>query len=166
MTCDSEIRVLLNPKISTLNPFCICCSFAEGTPADDIIMTCGSEIGALLVDGLGDGILIACPSQDLSFLRNMSFNILQGARMRNTKTGVSRRGAQQYAVSNPSDIWQQLWISNFCLPVEVCTISWQDSHSTTTISCCVVLSILPWYLHKPCRIESFRASSAFWLFAY
>lgn len=51
-------------------------------------MTCGSEIGALLVDGLGDGILIACPSQDVGFLRNMSFNILQGARMRNTKTGV------------------------------------------------------------------------------
>lgn len=50
-------------------------------------MTCGSEIGALLVDGLGDGILIACPSQDVGFLRNMSFNILQGARMRNTKTG-------------------------------------------------------------------------------
>lgn len=69
-------------------------------------MTCGSEIGALLVDGLGDGILIACPSQDLGFLRNMSFNILQGARMRNTKTGVSRCGAPQYAVSNASDIWQ------------------------------------------------------------
>lgn len=61
-------------------------SFPEGTPADDIIMTCGSEIGALLVDGLGDGVLIACPSQDVGFLRNMSFNILQGARMRNTKT--------------------------------------------------------------------------------
>ena len=59
----------------------------EGTSSDDIIMSTGSEVGALLVDGLGDGIAVACPSQDLSFLRNMSFGVLQGSRMRNTKTG-------------------------------------------------------------------------------
>ncbi len=50
-------------------------------------MQTGSEVGALLVDGLGDGIAVACPSQDLNFLRNMSFGVLQGSRMRNTKTG-------------------------------------------------------------------------------
>ncbi len=50
-------------------------------------MQTGSEVGALLVDGLGDGIAVSCPSQDLNFLRNMSFGVLQGSRMRNTKTG-------------------------------------------------------------------------------
>ena len=50
-------------------------------------MQTGSEVGALLVDGLGDGVAVSCPSQDLNFLRNMSFGVLQGSRMRNTKTG-------------------------------------------------------------------------------
>ena len=50
-------------------------------------MQTGCEGGALLVDGLGDGIAVSCPSQDLNFLRNMSFGVLQGSRMRNTKTG-------------------------------------------------------------------------------
>ncbi|GER34822.1 4-hydroxy-3-methylbut-2-en-1-yl diphosphatesynthase [Striga asiatica] len=42
--------------------------------------------GALLVDGLGDGILLDSPDQDFEILRNTSFNLLQGCRMRNTKT--------------------------------------------------------------------------------
>jgi (E)-4-hydroxy-3-methylbut-2-enyl-diphosphate synthase len=53
-------------------------------------MTAGTEIGALLVDGLGDGVLIECNTQDLNALRNLSFNLLQGSRMRNTKTGDNR----------------------------------------------------------------------------
>lgn len=68
-----------------------CCSFPEGTSGDDIIMNTGSEVGALLVDGLGDGVAVACPSQELFFLRNMSFGVLQGSRMRNTKTGAPIR---------------------------------------------------------------------------
>ena len=51
-------------------------------------MTAGTEIGALLVDGYGDGVLIECNTQDLNTLRQLSFNLLQGSRMRNTKTGV------------------------------------------------------------------------------
>ncbi|MFS7957092.1 putative (E)-4-hydroxy-3-methylbut-2-enyl-diphosphate synthase (ferredoxin) [Helianthus anomalus] len=42
--------------------------------------------GMRLVDGLGDGILSEAPDQDFEFLRNTSFNLLQGCRMRNTKT--------------------------------------------------------------------------------
>ena len=57
-----------------------------GTKRDDIIITTGTEVGALLCDGLGDGVLVECPSEDLDFLRNMSFGLLQGSRMRNTKT--------------------------------------------------------------------------------
>lgn len=60
--------------------------FAAGLTRDEIVLTCGSEIGALLVDGLGDGVLLDCPTEDLDFIRTMSFGLLQGSRMRNTKT--------------------------------------------------------------------------------
>ena len=57
----------------------------SGTPSkDEIVITTGTEIGALLVDGLGDGVLIEAPelpSEELDFLRNMSFGLLQ-ARLR------------------------------------------------------------------------------------
>lgn len=91
MTSQKDCH-LLAQKVSltqTLaHKYCVLCSFPEGTSGDDIIMQTGSEVGALLVDGLGDGVAVACPSQDLNFLRNMSFGVLQGSRMRNTKTGT------------------------------------------------------------------------------
>jgi (E)-4-hydroxy-3-methylbut-2-enyl-diphosphate synthase len=61
-------------------------SFVDNASQDEIIMTAGTEIGALLVDGYGDGVLIECNTQDLNTLRQLSFNLLQGSRMRNTKT--------------------------------------------------------------------------------
>ncbi|CAK0779583.1 hypothetical protein CVIRNUC_004810 [Coccomyxa viridis] len=60
--------------------------FQSGASRDEQILTSGTEIGALLVDGLGDGVLIECRSEDLEVLRLMSFGLLQGSRMRNTKT--------------------------------------------------------------------------------
>ena len=42
--------------------------------------------GALLVDGLGDGVMLESPDKEVNFLRNTSFGMLQGSRMRNTKT--------------------------------------------------------------------------------
>lgn len=60
--------------------------FSEGTDRDDLVIAAGSNAGALLVDGLGDGILLEASDQDFDFLRNTSFNLLQGCRMRNTKT--------------------------------------------------------------------------------
>lgn len=53
---------------------------------DDLVIGAGANVGALLVDGLGDGLLLEAPEQDFDFLRNTSFNLLQGCRMRNTKT--------------------------------------------------------------------------------
>lgn len=53
---------------------------------DDLVIGAGTNAGALLVDGLGDGLLLEAPEQDFDFLRNTSFNLLQGCRMRNTKT--------------------------------------------------------------------------------
>lgn len=48
-----------------------------GASRDEIILTAGTEIGALLVDGLGDGVALDCPSEDLEFLRTTSFGLLQ-----------------------------------------------------------------------------------------
>lgn len=50
------------------------------------MITTGTEIGGLLCDGLGDGVLVECLSEELNFLRTVSFGLLQGSRMRNTKT--------------------------------------------------------------------------------
>ncbi|KAJ8616003.1 hypothetical protein MRB53_035375 [Persea americana] len=60
--------------------------FPEGIHRDDLVIGAGSNVGALLVDGLGDGLFLEAPDQDFDFLRNTSFNLLQGCRMRNTKT--------------------------------------------------------------------------------
>ncbi|KAL1544142.1 4-hydroxy-3-methylbut-2-en-1-yl diphosphate synthase (ferredoxin), chloroplastic-like [Salvia divinorum] len=53
---------------------------------DDLVIGAGTKAGSLLVDGLGDGILLEAADQDFDFLRNTSFKLLQGCRMRNTKT--------------------------------------------------------------------------------
>ncbi|XP_047317223.1 4-hydroxy-3-methylbut-2-en-1-yl diphosphate synthase (ferredoxin), chloroplastic [Impatiens glandulifera] len=60
--------------------------FPSGIHKDDLVIGAGSNAGALLVDGLGDGVLLEAPDQDFDFIRNTSFNLLQGCRMRNTKT--------------------------------------------------------------------------------
>jgi (E)-4-hydroxy-3-methylbut-2-enyl-diphosphate synthase len=60
--------------------------FPSKTERDDLVIKAGSEAGALLVDGLGDGILLEADDQDFEFLRTTSFGMLQGCRMRNTKT--------------------------------------------------------------------------------
>lgn len=44
---------------------------------DEIVITTGSEIGGLLCDGLGDGVLLDVPSEDVSFVRTTSFGLLQ-----------------------------------------------------------------------------------------
>ncbi|KAK4709320.1 hypothetical protein R3W88_030245 [Solanum pinnatisectum] len=60
--------------------------FPSNTHRDDLVIGAGTNAGALLVDGLGDGLLLEAPDKDFDFLRNTSFNLLQGCRMRNTKT--------------------------------------------------------------------------------
>eukprot|EP00271_Cylindrocystis_brebissonii_P010368 TRINITY_DN26543_c0_g1_i1.p1 TRINITY_DN26543_c0_g1~~TRINITY_DN26543_c0_g1_i1.p1 ORF type:complete len:762 (+),score=157.02 TRINITY_DN26543_c0_g1_i1:234-2519(+) len=60
--------------------------FPEDAHKDDVVIRSGSEAGALLVDGLGDGVMLEAPGLDFDFLRNSSFGMLQGCRMRNTKT--------------------------------------------------------------------------------
>jgi (E)-4-hydroxy-3-methylbut-2-enyl-diphosphate synthase len=61
-------------------------AFADGSSRDEIIVNAGSQVGALMVDGLGDGLAVECATEDLDFLRTTSFGLLQGCRMRNIKT--------------------------------------------------------------------------------
>lgn len=66
-----QIPVLLNFKYD--------CSL------DDLIIHAGTECGALLSDGLGEGLYLEGP-YEVDVLRTLSFNILQAARMRTSKT--------------------------------------------------------------------------------
>lgn len=60
-------------------------NFSYTCSKDDLIIRAAAEFGALFSDGLGDGIWIEGP-YEIDFLRNLSFNILQAARMRTSKT--------------------------------------------------------------------------------
>lgn len=52
---------------------------------EDIIIQASAELGSLLCDGLGEGIWLECPGK-INFIKNLSFAILQAARMRTIKT--------------------------------------------------------------------------------
>jgi (E)-4-hydroxy-3-methylbut-2-enyl-diphosphate synthase len=60
--------------------------YPKGAERDEIVIATGSRVGGLLVDGLGDGVMIEAEGADLDFLRTTSFGLLQGCRMRNIKT--------------------------------------------------------------------------------
>lgn len=57
--------------------------------SDELALQLGTKVGSLLTDGNGDGILIEQTGEmnfSVDFLRRTSFSLLQGSRMRNTKT--------------------------------------------------------------------------------
>lgn len=60
-------------------------NFHYNCSQEDLVIRSAAEFGALFCDGLGDGIRIDAP-YDIDFLCNLSFNILQAARMRTSKT--------------------------------------------------------------------------------
>lgn len=60
-------------------------NYAYPLSQEDLVIQASAESGALLCDGLGDGLCIESP-HPVNFLRNFSFNILQAARMRTFKT--------------------------------------------------------------------------------
>ena len=77
LLADNEITL---PVVHSLN-----LNIADANK-DQLILRAGSEAGALLVDGLGDGIMLSASGFDLGLLRTTSFNLLQGSRMRSVKT--------------------------------------------------------------------------------
>lgn len=60
-------------------------NFSYTCSQEDLIIQTAAEFGSLFCDGLGDGIWIEGP-YEIDFLRKLSFNILQAARMRTSKT--------------------------------------------------------------------------------
>jgi (E)-4-hydroxy-3-methylbut-2-enyl-diphosphate synthase len=58
--------------------------------SNELALQLGTTVGSLLADGCGDGVLVEqVGSKDqfgVDFLRRTSFSLLQGSRMRNTKT--------------------------------------------------------------------------------
>ncbi len=60
-------------------------NFSYDCSKEDLIIRSAAECGSLFCDGLGDGLCLEGP-YDPAFLRNLSFNILQSARMRMIKT--------------------------------------------------------------------------------
>ncbi|MBS3903932.1 MAG: (E)-4-hydroxy-3-methylbut-2-enyl-diphosphate synthase [Simkania sp.] len=60
-------------------------AFDYALDAEDTVIHAAAECGALLADGLGEGLALTT-SLSLSATRSLSFNILQGVRMRASKT--------------------------------------------------------------------------------
>lgn len=60
-------------------------SFRYACSKEDLVIQAAAEYGALFCDGLGEGLWIDAP-HEIEFLRQLSFNILQAARMRTSKT--------------------------------------------------------------------------------
>jgi len=57
--------------------------------SNELALELGTKVGSLLTDGNGDGILIEQVGEtnfSVDYLRNTGFSLLQGCRMRNTKT--------------------------------------------------------------------------------
>ncbi|MBI2743221.1 MAG: (E)-4-hydroxy-3-methylbut-2-enyl-diphosphate synthase [Chlamydiales bacterium] len=59
--------------------------FSYDCDPHDLVIHAPAECGALLADGLGEGIVLDTPHES-SFIRGLSFNILQAVRMRTSKT--------------------------------------------------------------------------------
>jgi (E)-4-hydroxy-3-methylbut-2-enyl-diphosphate synthase len=60
-------------------------NFRYDCSQEDLVIRAAAEYGSLFCDGLGDGIWLEGPYEP-AFLRTLSFNILQSARMRIVKT--------------------------------------------------------------------------------
>ena len=61
----------------------------SASDSNNLALELGTRVGSLLTDGNGDGILIEQVGDtnfSVDFLRNTGFSLLQGCRMRNTKT--------------------------------------------------------------------------------
>ncbi len=58
--------------------------------SNELALQMGTRVGSLLTDGLGDGVMVEQVGDSdgftLDFLRKTSFSLLQGCRMRSTKT--------------------------------------------------------------------------------
>ncbi|MVM32731.1 (E)-4-hydroxy-3-methylbut-2-enyl-diphosphate synthase [Spirosoma sp. HMF4905] len=78
---------LINQRLTT--PVVVQRTYAN-IPTEDVPLYAATDVGGLLIDGLGDGIMLSASGQPeastLKSLNSLSFGILQAARTRITKT--------------------------------------------------------------------------------
>ena len=91
-------------------------TFPDGTDRDEIIIASGAQVGAMMVDGLGDGLVIECVTEDLEFVRNTSFGLLQGCRMRNIKTEYVSCPSCGRTLFDLQDVTEQIRVKTGHLP--------------------------------------------------
>jgi (E)-4-hydroxy-3-methylbut-2-enyl-diphosphate synthase len=60
-------------------------SYSSSQSWEDLVIQASAELGSLLADGLGEGVAIRS-SADIDATRQLSFNLLQAARLRTSKT--------------------------------------------------------------------------------
>lgn len=58
----------------------------DGQDEDDLVVRASADFGSIFLDGMGEGILWDAEQMDSDSLREASFNLLQAARMRVSKT--------------------------------------------------------------------------------
>ena len=84
----AEMRSFFIHNIKINNPFILSQSY-EMLYSDKLIIYSSTDIGSLFVQGFGDGIFISSNSNDIDEIKkinNLSFKILQAARVRVTST--------------------------------------------------------------------------------
>ncbi|MDZ4757246.1 MAG: (E)-4-hydroxy-3-methylbut-2-enyl-diphosphate synthase [Bacteroidota bacterium] len=69
---------------SIKNPAILKASYTE--PKEKTILYSSTDIGGLMIDGMGDGIWLQCSAVPLNEVNSISFGILQAARLRISKT--------------------------------------------------------------------------------
>jgi (E)-4-hydroxy-3-methylbut-2-enyl-diphosphate synthase len=67
--------------------------FDDKFDRDGVVIHAGSCAGALMVDGLGDGVMIEAPHAEPDFLRTTSFGLLQVRSRATTKLLLGARSA-------------------------------------------------------------------------
>ena len=93
-----------------------------------MVISTGTEIGGLLVDGLGDGVLVEYPQEDLSFLRVMSFGLLQARSPRarsapalahTTPVTADRHRDEEAPIERPAEFFKPELPENFEGPCDL-----------------------------------------------
>jgi len=86
-------------------PVIICREYAEDEP-EDIQIKAGADLGTLLLDGFGDGIMLSNKGKiDVSDTDAYAFGILQAARVRMSKRNLSH----VRVVDAPCSICRKRW---------------------------------------------------------
>lgn len=81
-------RIFENFKLNSIDISVIHHFTTDTDDSNELALQLGTQIGSLLQDGNGDGVLVeqTQPNFLMDFIRKTSFSLLQGCRMRNTKT--------------------------------------------------------------------------------